>query len=127
MVQRRDFRMVSNPSKASAPRSDLSEAMIDLAQGDERTAGAEIAATGLAEVELALADLVGDANGEVVIFNDSGFRTLALRTDSGVVENGRAEARITAGGEDVSGFSYVRFENGMTVYFQEDLDVIVES
>jgi hypothetical protein len=122
MAPGRDFRMVSNPSKASAPRSDLSEAMVDLARGAERPVGA----TAGAEVELALADLVADANGEVVIFNDSGFRTLALHADSGLVENGRAEAHVTAGGEDVSGFNYMTFENGMTVYFPEGLDVTVE-
>jgi hypothetical protein len=118
--------MVSNPSKASAPRSDPTEAMIDLAQGDGRPVEAEVGATGGAEVELALADLVTDADGEVVIFNDSGFRTLALHTDSGVVESGRVATHVTAGGEDVSGFSYVTFENGMTVYYPEGLDVSVE-
>ena len=118
--------MVSNPSKASAPRSDPSEAMVDLAQGDERPVEADVGATAGAEVELAVADLVTDANGEVVIFNDSGFRTLALHADSGVVESGRVATHVTAGGEDVSGFNYVTFENGMTVYYPEGLDVTVE-
>jgi hypothetical protein len=116
--------MVGNQSKASPPRSGRSEAMTDLAQGEGR-AGAEFASVAGAEVELALADLLSDANGEVVIFNDSGFRTLALHTESAVVANGRAETHTTAGGDDVSGFNYVTFENGMTVYFQEGLDLIV--
>jgi hypothetical protein len=126
MAPRGDFRMVSNPSKASAPRSDPSEAMVNLAQGDERPVEPEVRATAGAEVELAVADLVTDANGEVVIFNDSGFRTLALYADSGVVESGRVATHVTAGGEDVSGFNYLTFESGMTVYYPEGLDVSVE-
>jgi hypothetical protein len=126
MAPRGDFRMVSDPSKASAPRSEQSEAMIDLAQGDKRQVEAEAGATAGAEVELAVADLVADANGEVVIFNDSGFRTLALHADSGVVESGRVATHVTAGGEDVSGFNYITFANGMTVYYPEGLDVSVE-
>jgi hypothetical protein len=126
MAPRGDFRMVSNPSKASAPRSDPSEAMIDLAQSDKRPLEPEVGASTGAEVELAVADLVTDANGEVVIFNDSGFRTLALHADSGVVESGRVAMHVTAGGEDVSGFNYVTFEDGMTVYYPEGLNVSVE-
>lgn len=115
--------MVGHQSKAPGA---LPQAVIDLAQKEDRVAGPEAAAVaGTAEVELALADLVSDAKGEVVIFNDSGFRTLALHTDAAVVADGRAGAHVTASGEDVSGFNYVAFENGVTVYFQEGLDVIV--
>jgi hypothetical protein len=34
---------------------------------------------------------------------------------------------VTAGGEDVSGFNYVTFGNGVTVYFQEGLNLIVQT
>lgn len=123
MAQLRDVEMVGHQSKAPGA---LPQAIVDLAQRDGRGAGAEAGAVaGAAEVELALTDLVSDANGEVVIFNDSGFRTLALHTDAAVVADGRVGAHVTAGGEDVSGFNYVTFENGMTVYFQEGLDLIV--
>lgn len=117
--------MVGHHSKASGARSDLPQAVIDLAQANEDTIDAEASVVGAAEVELALAELMSDANGEVVIFNDSGFRTLALRTDTAVVTEGQARAHVTAGGEDVSGFNYVTFENGLTVYFQVGLDLIV--
>ena len=80
-----------------------------------------------AEVELALADLVADANGAVVFCNDSGFRNLAIRTDSQVVANGQAEAHVTAAGEDVSGFQYLTFDNGLTLFYEEGLHVIVAS
>jgi len=76
------------------------------------------------EVELHLAELVGDANGEIVFLNDSGFRTLGLCTDVPVVAEGRSEARVTAGGADVSGFKYVTFDNGLTLYY-DDVDLII--
>ena len=68
-----------------------------------------------AELELALADLISDGNGEIVFFNDSGFHSLAIRTDAAVVANGRTQAHVTAGGDDVSGFKFVRFDNGLTL------------
>jgi hypothetical protein len=119
--------MVSPHSKASGAGSHLPQAMIDLAQGDKGALQAETpSATPVGvEVELALADLVGDANGEVVIFNDSGLRTLALRTDSAVVAGGQSQGHVTAGGEDVSGFNFVSFDTGVTVYFPEGLELIV--
>ena len=80
-----------------------------------------------AEVELDLADLVADANGAVVFCNDSGFRNLAIRTDSKVVANGQAEAHVTAAGEDVSGFQYLTFDNGLTLFYEEGLHLIVAS
>ena len=78
----------------------------------------------LAEVELALSDLISDDNGEIVFFNDSGFRTLAIETESTIVADGQAETHVTAGGEDVSGFNYVTFDNGVTLYFEDGLDLI---
>lgn len=78
-----------------------------------------------AEVELDLADLVGDANGEVVFFNDSGFRTLGLSADAAVVADGRSGRHVTAEGADVSGLNYVTFANGLTLYYGSDIDVIV--
>jgi hypothetical protein len=76
---------------------------------------------------LALADLMGDPNGEVVLFNDSGLRSLALALDMevAIVEEGEAERNATAAGEDVSGFRYMRFDNGIKLYHQPDLDLIL--
>ena len=116
--------MVGHHSKESDARADLPQ--VDPAPGQDRAAGAGTSAESAAEVELALADLVGDANGEVVIFNDSGVRTLALHTGAAVVANGTAQAHVTAGGEDVTGFRYVTFETGVTVYFQEGLNLILD-
>jgi hypothetical protein len=119
--------MVDHRSKGSGARADLPQAVIDLAHDRERAVGAESSLEGAAEVELALADLMADANGEVVIFNDSGFRTLSLHSKLAVTADGKVQTHVTAGGEDVSGFHYVTFENGVTVYFQEGLDLIVET
>jgi hypothetical protein len=125
MVQRRDVGMVDHHSKASGARSQLPQAVTDLAQGGERRVDAEAPYPDAVEVQLALADLVSDANGEVVIFNDSGFRTLALHTDAVVVDGGQARHHVTAGGDDVSGFNYVTFDSGVTVYFPQELNLIV--
>jgi hypothetical protein len=110
--------------KTSGARSDLPQAVIDLAQHDQAALEGEAPGTG-AEVELALADLVSDANGEVVVFNDSGSRTLAIRTASTVVAEGRASKHVTAGGEDVSGYRYVTFANGVTLYYPDGIDLMV--
>ena len=76
---------------------------------------------------LALTDLMGDPNGEVVLFNDSGLRALglSLTADVAVVEEGQAGRYVTAAGEDVSGFRYMLFDNGLKLYHQPELDVIV--
>ena len=74
---------------------------------------------------LALADLLSDQNGEVVLFNDSGLRALALSTDSAVVAEGEAGRYQTAAGEDVTGFRYITFEGGLKLYYQPGLDLIL--
>lgn len=75
---------------------------------------------------LALDDLVRDQNGEVVLFNNSGLRSLALSAGSPVIEDGEAGKHTTAAGEDVSGFRYLLFANGLRLYFQPGLDVLVQ-
>lgn len=77
------------------------------------------------EVELDLADLIGDANGEVVFFNDSAVRTVGLSADATVVARGRSGCHVTAGGTDVSGRRYVAFDNGLTLYYGNDVELIV--
>lgn len=74
---------------------------------------------------LALSDLVHDQDGEVVLFNDSGLRALAVSTDVPVIAEGEAGRHRTAAGEDVSGFRYVAFEGGLKLYYQPGLDLIL--
>jgi hypothetical protein len=109
---------------ARTTRSEVERTLAEIARqpiGEPIGDGAAPAA----EVELALADLVSDANGEIVFCNDSGFRSLAIRTDSEIVADGRVDAHLTAAGDDVSGFNYVRFENGLTLFYEEGLQLIV--
>ena len=117
--------MASDDTKmARTSRSDDERSLAAHPAG--QLVGADVAAPA-AEVELDLADLVADANGAVVFCNDSGFRNLAIRTDSKVVANGQAEAHVTAAGEDVSGFQYLTFDNGLTLFYEEGLHAFVAS
>jgi hypothetical protein len=76
-------------------------------------------------IVLSLADLVRDENGEVVLFNDSGLRALAVSTDATVVAEGEAGRYVTAAGEDVAGFRYLSFDNGLKLFYQPGLDLII--
>ncbi|NJO38102.1 MAG: hypothetical protein HC871_11430 [Rhizobiales bacterium] len=42
-----------------------------------------------------------------------------------MIASGRAATHRTSAGEDVSGFNYVTFENGLTLYFEEGLDLLL--
>lgn len=89
---------------------------------DSRRSGEE----GRADVELTMADLVSDDNGEIVFFNDSGLRSLGISTDAKVVADGQAGRHVTAGGADVSGYRFVTFDNGLTLYYERGVDLILQ-
>jgi len=74
---------------------------------------------------LELTDLLRDSNGEVVLFNDSHLPALAVRADSQLVASGEAEQHVTIAGDDVTGYRYVAFDNGTTLYYQESLDLVI--
>jgi hypothetical protein len=101
--------------------------------GREMLAGAdpETLVPGVASGEdlptLRLDDLIQDEHGEVVLFNDSGLRAIAVETPAGVVAQGAAEPHVTAAGDDVSGLRYLTFANGLTLYYQDGLELIVRS
>ena len=125
-----------SPTTPRGARPDIDEALRELGQGFVAHLPAESGVTAgaggqdpepPAEVQLDLADLVSDGNGEVVIYNDSGFRTLAIATDAAVVASGQSGAHVTAAGDDVSGYRFVTFDNGMTLYYQEGLDLITQA
>lgn len=80
-----------------------------------------------AEIELQVADLISDRNGEIVFFNDSGVRTVGVSASARVVADGRAAAHVTASGMDVSGYRFVTFEEGPTLYFEEGIDLVVRA
>ena len=74
---------------------------------------------------LELTDLLRDSNGEVVLFNDSHLPALAVRADSPLVASGEAEQHVTLAGDDVTGYRYVAFDNGTTLYYQQSLDLVI--
>lgn len=77
------------------------------------------------EVVLSLSELLRDENGEIVLFNDSGFRRVVLEADARPIARGAAEPHVTASGEDVSGCAYVAFDNGTRLYYPQDLELLV--
>lgn len=95
--------------------------MVQSAMAQEQTSNGH--ADGV--LTLALDDLLADANGEIVLFNDSNMRAVALETSQKVLKQGEALTHETAGGDDVTGFHFMSFENGTTLYFQDGLNVIV--
>jgi hypothetical protein len=118
-------RMADHDMKPSGTHSDLPKAVIDLARDERAPSPRETSGTG-ADGELRLEDVVCDVDGEAVVFNDSGFRTLAIRTEAAVVAEGRVQKHVTAAGEDVSGFNYVTFEGGVTLYYPDGLALIMD-
>lgn len=114
-------------ANSSEKRSSLADLARDFVGFDDEvsSSAARSFSTAPTAAEIALDDLISDDNGEIVFFNDSGFRTLSIATGSSVVSNGQASTHATAAGEDVSGFNYVTFDNGVTLYFEEGLDLLL--
>ena len=111
---------MASAARTPASKPSAADDLLPLAIGAiEQTEGEE------PPVIFALADLVRDRNGEVVLFNDSGLRALALTTDAEVVAEGQAGHHRTAAGEDVSGFRYVAFDSGLKLFYQPDLELLL--
>jgi hypothetical protein len=123
--RRRGGEIASDPGLTALSRALTRPAPARAAGEGGGEEASDPAAEGRAEVELTMADLVSDDNGEIVFFNDSGFRTLGLSTTAAVVASGSSPRHVTAGGADVTGFKFVTFDNGLTLYFESGLDLIV--
>ena len=80
---------------------------------------------GSGELILSLEDIVSDGNGDVVLLDDAGLTRLAIATDASVVTEGISLSHTVATGEDVSGFAYVTFATGLTLYYPEGLELAV--
>lgn len=120
----RDRALNTNPQDKGSSLKDLARDIIGI-EDDVAASTASPLTEFSTDVTIALEDLISDDNGEIVFFNDSGFRTLSITTQSSVVSNGQANDHSTMGGEDVSGFKYVTFDNGVTLYFEEGLDLLL--
>lgn len=69
------------------------------------------------EIDLALDDLLADARGEIVLFNDSGLRAMTVSARAAVIERGRADRHVTLAGEDVTGYRFLAFDDGTKLFF----------
>jgi len=76
-------------------------------------------------ITLSLADLLPDANGEIVIVSEGDSLHLSILTDLRVCESGIAGEHLTADGVDVAGLCFFEFEGGTKLYYPADLDVTV--
>jgi hypothetical protein len=72
-------------------------------------------------ITLSLADLLPDANGEIVVVGDGVH--LSLVTDAEVCGSGIAEQHLTATGMDVGGLAYFAFADGTKLYVSPDVDL----
>jgi hypothetical protein len=95
---------------ASAPAQSRSEAATDAAAGT---------------LVLPLDVLIPDAQGNIALIEGMGGVPIAIATDKEVAETGRAGANVRAGGVDVSGYRFVRFRSGVTLYFPDCADLTV--
>lgn len=112
-------------ARAGEPAPEAPDAAGRARRSDADQRAGEQARRDEAEVELALTDLIADANGEVAFFNDSGFRTIGITADAAVVAEGTSGRHVTAGGTDVAGYRYLRFDNGVTLFVESGMEVIV--
>jgi len=75
---------------------------------------------------LTLQDLVPDAGGEVAM---QSFGVPAVGIDPGgstaITASGTIASHVTAAGEDVSGYRFYAFDNGITLYFPPDMVVLM--
>lgn len=128
MAERLPLRGIAGAA-AAVPDSDRT-ALSELSHALGRVAGepgdvGSLDWPAAAEVELDVADLVGDVNGEIVLFNDSGARTVGISSERAVVADGRSDPHVTAAGADVTGYRYVTFEDGPTLFVEEGVHLII--
>jgi hypothetical protein len=112
--------MAAKRAEESDPLHELGWSMVRPADAPADTAELDAGA----EVVLHLSDLLRDAKGEIVVYNDSGFRTLAIATEAKVVASGQSGRHVTAVGADVSGFRYITFDDGTTLYYPEGVELV---
>jgi hypothetical protein len=129
----------AGPSVAAVGKESLERLAIDLLDlsdgldmpgrsfepGQPSRALSPMADEGEAGLVLRLDDMLADGNDEIVLLADSGQGQLALATDAEVVATGTAGDHVTADGQDVSGFAFVTFATGMTLFYPDDVELAV--
>jgi hypothetical protein len=71
---------------------------------------------------LDLGDLIADAQGEIVV-SEVGDAQLTIQVGTTVSASGLASGHVTQDGFDVSGFHFVTFENGITLYYDDGVSL----
>jgi hypothetical protein len=106
----------------------LDLAGVDLPIVDALAGSGDLTETSIVDagpVALSLADLVPDAEGEVVFFDESGLTEMAVFPDGRLLDQGIADSHVTAGGIDVAGMAFYSFDSGVTLYLPADIHVSV--
>ena len=73
---------------------------------------------------LALADLLPDAQGEIVI-HSGGIGRIDVITDRAITATGTTAEHVTAAGEDVSGYRFYTLDSGVTLYCPNDTTIVL--
>ncbi len=77
-------------------------------------------------VELPLESLAPDCNGEIVLQSQADLTAIGIATSETVVRSGTMPYRhLTATGLDVSGYRFVRFDSGLTLYYPQRITLTV--
>jgi hypothetical protein len=82
---------------------------------------------GADQLALSLDDLLPDANGNVVLFNDAGVTEMSILSERPVVDTGIAGEEAAADIGDVTGMAYYSFDSGPTLYCPMDVHVSIIS
>ena len=80
---------------------------------------------GQEQLSLSLADLLPDADGNVVLFNDAGVTEMTIVTEKTIVNSGVADDQASVEGGDVAGMVYYSFDAGPTLYCPVDVHISV--
>jgi hypothetical protein len=76
---------------------------------------------------LSVDELIPGRANEVVLFNDSAMREIVLESSRRPSDHGIVDAHVTADGVDVSGFRYVRFADGLTIFHDPDTRIRLDA
>ena len=68
-------------------------------------------------------DLIADGNNEIVVFDDAGGIGIVLQSSQPVIDSGQVDQHVTAAGDDVSGYAFLTFESGLTVFYEPGLNL----
>ncbi len=78
-------------------------------------------------IVLELGDLIANDHGEVVLFNDSAVQTIVLQSSARMVSQGLSKGSQTKDGQSIEGYKYCKFDNGVTIYYPDGLELILKS